>query len=98
MRRMREAALAQATAGYTRDQVTKAIQLITDNGLVTAGRPGVYQATSSNGEHTYVCTAQICTCKGCSNYGRCYHMLAVAIMAAVVGPPQASRRVFAMAA
>ncbi len=94
-RRMRESAIADAIAGYTPEQVEKAVQLIADNGLIATGRAGVYQAASSDGSTSYLCTADICNCKGGSNYGRCYHMLAVRIMAAVA-PFTGRRRVIAL--
>jgi Family of unknown function (DUF6011) len=97
-RRIREAAMAEAVAGFKPEQATKAIELIADGGLIATGRPGVYQATSSDGTTVYLCTAQVCGCPAGRNDRLCYHVAAVRIMAAVVTPAAVGRRVFAMAA
>jgi hypothetical protein len=66
----------------------KAIELIEQDGIVPASRPGLYLAVSSDGANTYLIdTAEgSCSCKGFAHTGRCYHQVA----AALLGVPRAA--------
>jgi ribosomal protein L37E len=59
-------------------QWVKAVDLITDGGLVHVRR-GVYAVPSSDGLRTYLTAAQACSCPARK---RCYHSIAVTIATA----------------
>lgn len=63
------------TAATVRD---KAIQLLIDRSLTPTRIPGLYIATSSDGESTYVVDMieNTCTCKAGIRLGRCNHLAA----------------------
>ena len=80
--RIRRAAVDAALEGFTPAQRDKAAELIADGGLVPTSRPGVYRASGSKGDVTYLVHSAICSCPA-ALYGRdCYHRLAVRIVAA----------------
>ena len=96
LRKIREAAIAEARADFSADQQAKADELIRDGGLVPVGatvRNGsLYRAVSSKGDESYLCTAAGCSCKAGVRGRRCYHLLAARVLAV------ASRRALAKAA
>ncbi len=80
----RRHALAKQLAAF-RDAAgaeAKALELIETGGLISASRPGLYLAVSSDGTDTYLIDTdeRSCTCQGHARTGHCYHYLA-AIMA-----------------
>ena len=80
--KMRTAALAEALARFTAEQVEKARQLIEDGGLIAAAA-GMFSAVSSRGDATYtVSAAGPCDCKAGQNGRQCYHLAAACIMGA----------------
>jgi len=62
----------------------KAIELIEQDGIAPASRPGLYLAVSSDGVNTYLIDAfeGSCSCKGYAHTGRCYHQVAAALLGA----------------
>lgn len=86
------AALVDFSAFKTADTVRdKAIQLLIDRSLTPTRVPGLYIATSSDGESTYVVDMieHTCTCKAGLRLGRCNH-LAAGRIAELVGVRPAS--------
>jgi len=57
---------------------SKALELISEGGIIPGSRPGLWLAVSSDGAATYpVDTHEAsCLCKGAVNVGRCYHIVA----------------------
>ncbi len=80
LRKIREAAIAEARAEFSPEQQVKADELIRDGGLVPANREGVYRAVSSDGSANYLVHAQVCGCKAGLRGKRCYHQLAARIV------------------
>jgi len=74
--RIRAAALARAVADFTPQQITRALELIADNGIVPTARPGVFRSVSSDGTTTYLTHHAMCTCAGARHRSRCYHIAA----------------------
>jgi hypothetical protein len=90
-RKVREAAIAEAKAGFTEAQQDKAGELIRDGGII-AQAPGLFVAVSSKGDATYATDGHSCTCPAGAKDRRCYHELAARILTV------ASRRSLAKAA
>lgn len=61
-------------------QVTKAIELVED-GAITRVRRGAFKVVSSNGGTTYLVSREACTCPAGLRAIRCYHRIAVEILA-----------------
>lgn len=63
---------------------TKAIELIEQDGIIPGSRPGLYLAVASDGANTYMIDTwePSCTCKGFIHVGRCYHLVAAALLEA----------------
>ena len=63
---------------------SKAVDLIEQGGIIPASRAGLYLAVSSDGSNTYfIDTAEAsCTCAGHARTGRCYHLVAAALLTA----------------
>lgn len=63
---------------------TKATELVEQAGIIPASRPGLFLAVSSSGTDTYLIDALegSCTCRGFAHQGRCYHLVAAAVLAA----------------
>lgn len=80
--KIRKAATEAALAGFTPGQRAKASELIADGGLVPTSRPGVYRASSSNGDVTYLVHIAVCACPAGLHERACYHRAAVAIVQA----------------
>lgn len=59
---MRAAAIAAAVKGFTEVQVERARELIQDRALVATNRDGVFRVVSSDGDRTYLTTADVCNC------------------------------------
>lgn len=74
-----EEALRRAAAGYTRDQLARALDLIAGGGLIPHTRPGAYLAVSSDGSAVYLVDTRRCSCPAGVHEIRCYHRLAVAL-------------------
>jgi hypothetical protein len=91
MRKIRQAALDEARAGFTAEQQAKADELIRDGGIVPADT-GLFVAMSSKGTDTYATDGHSCTCPAGVRDRRCYHRLAATILTI------ASRRSLAKAA
>ncbi|HZR50076.1 MAG TPA: DUF6011 domain-containing protein [Streptosporangiaceae bacterium] len=81
--RIRKAAIETAFAGFTLAQRGKAAELIADGGLVPTSRPGVYRASSSSGDVTYLVHSAMCTCPAGMHERPCYHVAAVRVLNAV---------------
>lgn len=80
--RIRAAAIAAAVKGFAQRQIDAARELIEDRALVATNRAGVFRVVSSDGERTYLSTAETCNCP--SGLRRllactCKHSLAVRI-------------------
>lgn len=63
---------------------TKAVELVEQAAIVPASRSGLYLAPSSDGSNTYLIDTLegSCTCKGFAHQGRCYHLVAAAMLTA----------------
>lgn len=63
---------------------SKAVELVEQAGIIPASRPGLFLAVSSTGTDTYFIDALegSCTCCGFAHQGRCYHLVAAAILTA----------------
>lgn len=75
-----DAQAAQAVAGFTQAQVTKALQLIADGGVVETGFAAEFLTVSSDGHTHYLTAPDACQCRGSQRGGRivpCYHQAAV---------------------
>jgi len=92
LRKIRQAALAEARADFTADQQAKADELIRDGGMVPHPHKGVFTAVSSKGDVTYLVHAAVCSCPAGIKSRRCYHLLAARVLSI------ASRRSLAKAA
>ena len=78
------AAMAEAAKGFAAKAVAKAMELITDGGLIATSRPDVFRAVSSDGSQAYLTHPQTCSCAA-ARRGRavpCYHSLAARIAVA----------------
>ncbi len=80
LRKIREAALAEARADFTPEQQVKADELIRDGGIV-AQAPGLFEAVSSKGSDLYCTDGHSCTCPAGAKDRRCYHLLAARVLA-----------------
>lgn len=60
--RIRAAAIAAAVKGFAQRQIDAARELIEDRALVATNRAGVFRVVSSDGERTYLSTAETCNC------------------------------------
>jgi hypothetical protein len=80
----RVAAAAQAaTAEHKPAQVAKAVELITDLGIVPIRERRVFRVVSSDGTGTYLTAPQACNCAaGLRGRFTCYHRIAAGILAA----------------
>jgi hypothetical protein len=60
----------------------KAVELIEQAALVPTGRRGLYLAVSRDATDRYLVDTRegSCTCLGYANVGRCYHLLAAAMV------------------
>lgn len=67
---------AATTAGFTADQIAKAVELIEDGGIAPL-RGRIWLAVSTNGDRIHRCTADACTCEAGVKNRRCYHNVAV---------------------
>ncbi len=92
LRKIREAAIAEARAEFSPEQQVKADELIHDGGLVPTNREGVFRSVSSKGDATYLTHSQACNCYAGLKGRRCYHLLAARVLSI------ASRRTIAKAA
>ncbi len=85
LRKIREAAVAEARADFSADQQAKADELIRDGGLVpvreTARNGSLYRAVSSKGDTSYLVTGHGCGCMAGVRGRRCYHVLAARTLA-----------------
>lgn len=83
MRRIKENAAVAAT-DFKPVQVEKAMELITDGGLVPSIRPRLFFAVSSRGDESYLINTidNSCDCKAGARGVRCYHLAAAQILAA----------------
>ena len=61
---------------------SKALDLISEGGIVPASRQGLYLAVSSDGTATYAIDTlePSCTCKGAIHTGRCFHLVAANLL------------------
>jgi hypothetical protein len=82
LRKIRAAAVDAALEGFTPAQRDKAAELIADGGLVPTSRPGVYRASGSKGDVTYLVHSAVCSCPAALHGRDCYHLLAARIVAA----------------
>lgn len=89
-RKVREAAIAEAKAGFSEEQQEKADQLIRDGGIVAQDQH-LYVAVSSKGDKAYSVEAHSCTCHAGANGRRCYHQLAARILDAAERLPKGAR-------
>lgn len=62
----------------------KAAELVEQGGIVPAGRPALFLAVSSDGANTYLVDTLegSCSCKGFAHQGRCFHLVAAALITA----------------
>lgn len=90
LRKIREAAIAEAKAGFSEAQQESAGQLIRDGGIVAQDRH-LYVAVSSEGDKAYSVEAHSCTCHAGASGRRCYHQLAARILDAASLLPKAAR-------
>jgi hypothetical protein len=78
------AAIEAATEGLKPEQTAKALELISDGGIVPV-RKGVYRVTSTDGESTYLTSATgSCNCPHglrAKTVARCYHVAAARLTA-----------------
>lgn len=74
-------AQAKAIADATPDQVASALQLIED-GAVLPLRRSVWLTVATNGVRVHRTTATACTCDAGVRGRRCYHEIAVRLLAA----------------
>jgi len=78
----RKARLAAATVQAKPEQVAKALELLAD-GAVETLRPGrVWLVVASNGVDRYRTAPMACTCPAGVRGRRCYHEVAVSLLAA----------------
>lgn len=63
---------------------SKAVELVEQAGIVPAGRPALFLAVSSDGTNTYLVDTLegSCTCRGFAHQGRCFHLVAAAMLSA----------------
>lgn len=73
---------APSLGDYSPAQIDKAREAIEQGAILRTSRPGMYTAVSSDGVTTYLVAAEKCTCPAARKDRRCYHRLAVAIIAA----------------
>lgn len=61
---------------------SKALELISEGGIIPGSRPGLWLAVASDGGNTYAIDTwePSCTCKGHVYTGRCYHQVAAALL------------------
>jgi hypothetical protein len=61
---------------------SKALELISEGGIIPGSRPGLWLAVSSDGGNTYAIDTwePSCTCKGHVYTGRCFHMVAATLL------------------
>lgn len=90
LRKIREAAVAEARADFTADQQAKADELIRDGGAVEIA-PGLYEMSASDGEHTYACDGRSCVCDAGWSDKRCYHLLVARVLDITSRRPAAPR-------
>lgn len=79
LRKMRQAQIAEARAGFTIAQQAKAAELIRDGGAVLI-EPGLYEMTSADGERTYATDGNSCVCDAGWSDTRCYHLLVARVL------------------
>lgn len=79
-------------ATCTTTLLTKAQALIASGALAATNRPGVYRATSSKGDQTYLCSAQFCYCPAGQRGNACKHRLAAQVETARQVREQAAAR------
>lgn len=78
----RKAQAAAKVADAKPEQVAKALELLADGGVETL-RPGrVWLVVASNGVDTYRTAPTACTCPAGVRGRRCYHEIAVSLLAA----------------
>lgn len=81
--RIRKAAIETALDGFTPAQQAKALELITDGGMVPLKRPGAWKAVGSDGVTVYLVTPKGCNCPQGLLRGRpCYHRASASVLAA----------------
>lgn len=72
---------AEVMASVPAAQISKAIELIGDSGIVRVSL-GTFTVVSSDGQHHYSTTSVSCTCTA-GTFGRtCYHRVAARLIAA----------------
>lgn len=73
--------IRRAGAGFTADQLAKAVELIEDNAIHPL-RDRIWLAVSTDGGRVHRCTAHACTCEAGIKGRRCYHSLAARVLEA----------------
>jgi hypothetical protein len=81
--RIRREAVAAVGEDFKAEQFAKALELISDGGLVPHAHAGVYRAVSSRGDVTYLAHSHGCTCPaGLRSRSACYHQAAARVLEA----------------
>jgi hypothetical protein len=83
--KIRKAAADAVAADFKPEQFAKALELISDGGLVAHPHAGVYKAVSSRGDAIYLTSPHACNCPhGLRGSGRsaCFHQAAARVMEA----------------
>jgi hypothetical protein len=74
--------LTAAVAGFSAEQIDKALQLIADGGIVETGFAREWVTVSSDGSTHYLTAPDTCQCRAALCGRRCYHQAAAAMLAA----------------
>jgi Family of unknown function (DUF6011) len=81
--KIRKAAAEAVAADFKPEQFAKALELISDGGLVAHPHAGVYRAVSSRGDVTYLTSPHGCNCPaGLRSRSACYHQAAARVLEA----------------
>lgn len=78
----RKAQAAAKVADAKPEQVAKALELLADGGVETLRKGRVWLVMASNGVDTYRTAPTACTCPAGVRGRRCYHEVAVSLLAA----------------
>jgi hypothetical protein len=81
----RQVAAVLVSAGLDRGTADRALQALADGAVVPSAIPGAYHVASSNGEDAYLTGTTFCSCPATT--ARCYHRVAVIIVAAAGHQP-----------
>lgn len=79
--RILAAAITKALQGYSKTQLEKALEALTDGALIRV-RQGLWQAVSSDGQGQYLTSTDTCDCPAGQHGRTCYHTAAARMIGA----------------